>query len=284
MQDLLNSLDKAHFNPSLSSLVSNYNGRPFVIYGAGSAGKCVCDTLLKVGVKPEFILDSHANNLPSHYLDIPIYLPNQHHVEDSWKKEAIVLVCVIQGTEIHDLVAKNLTEDGFVTIIPWIQKAFSPEIIKTSLVEPRLENFQEQILLCAELFKDNLSRETYLNIMTACLLRCFDNLNFSDPEEQYFPTDIEMRKGYQSFIDCGAFCGDTFNKLVEKRGTPQVYIAFEPDYRNFSILAKCVDCSVPWDYIPKRSYPLFQAREALRTLSDELRTTKRRLPTTPSAT
>ena len=44
------------------------------------------------------------------------------------------------------------------------------------------------------------------------------------------------------------------------------------------------NCQDPCDYIPKRSYPLFQAREALRTLRDELRTTKRPLPTTPSPT
>jgi hypothetical protein len=43
-------------------------------------------------------------------------------------------------------------------------------------------------------------------------------------------------------------------------------------------------CRVPCNYIPKRSYPLFQAREALRTLSDELRATKRPLPPTPSPT
>lgn len=43
-------------------------------------------------------------------------------------------------------------------------------------------------------------------------------------------------------------------------------------------------CRVPYDYIPSRSYPLFQAREALRTLSDELRQTQPPLPTTPSPT
>ena len=42
-------------------------------------------------------------------------------------------------------------------------------------------------------------------------------------------------------------------------------------------------CCVPWDYIPKRSYPLFQAREALRTLRDEMRVTKRPQSTTPSS-
>ena len=51
-----------------------------------------------------------------------------------------------------------------------------------------------------------------------------------------------------------------------------------------TMLSSIYNCSVPWDYIPKRSYPLFQAREALRTLRDELRTTKRLLPTTPSPT
>ena len=45
-----------------------------------------------------------------------------------------------------------------------------------------------------------------------------------------------------------------------------------------------LECQDPCNYVPKRSYTLFQAREALRTLRDELRTTKRLLPTTPSPT
>lgn len=59
-QHLLKVLDEALLNPSLLSIVSDYSDRPFVIYGAGPAGKCICDILLKIGVKPEFILDSHA--------------------------------------------------------------------------------------------------------------------------------------------------------------------------------------------------------------------------------
>ncbi len=65
----------------------------------------------------------------------------------------------------------------------------------------------------------------------------------------------------------------------------------ETEPRHFSIhrlahycldLADLIGFRVPYDYI--RSYPLFQAREALRTLRDALRQAKRPQSTTPSPT
>lgn len=240
--DLSDVLKAGSANPSLSSLVSDWNGRPLVVYGAGPAGKCVCDILLRLDVKPECILDGRADRLPSCYAGIPILSLKQCDFTQAWKRDAVVLVCVVQGIQTHTAIAKNLVHEGFRTIIPWIQKAFSSDAMRTSgRVEPRLENFQDSIMSCAELLEDSLSRETYLSLMTACVLRRFDELRFIDPEEQYFPSDIDMNKGYQSFMDCGAFRGDTLDRLVGKVGFPSTYIAFEPDSRNFSDLVRRVE-------------------------------------------
>ena len=38
-----------------------------------------------------------------------------------------------------------------------------------------------------------------------------------------------------------------------------------------SLSAALPKCSVPWDYIPNRSYPLFQARDVLALLAAEKR-------------
>ncbi|BCU07299.1 FkbM family methyltransferase [Allochromatium tepidum] len=166
----------------------------------------------------------------------------QQNLSDSLKRIAIVLVCVIQGSATHNVIKKNLLREGFFKIIPWSQKAFSPDAMKElKCIEPKLEDYRELILSCAEIFEDDLSRKIYSNVMTACILRKFDGLTFIDSEEQYFPLDIEMTKGYRSFMDCGAFCGDTLENLVKKNLTPKIYIAFEPDWRNFLKITQLIE-------------------------------------------
>ena len=64
-------------------------------------------------------------------------------------------------------------------------------------------------------------------------------------EEQYFPRDI---KGYWteniSFVDCGAYIGDTFLALLkyaeDTKATIKCYYGFEPDQENYNILETTV--------------------------------------------
>ncbi|NEV60549.1 FkbM family methyltransferase [Thiorhodococcus minor] len=236
------ALDVSARNPALSSLVSEWRGRPLVIYGAGPAGRCACDILLRLGERPECMLDARASRLPADHAGIPILPPGQPAFPASWKRDAVVLVCVVQGAEVHEAIARHLADEGFRTVVPWIQKAFSADAIRSSgRVEPRMEDFRGAIMACADLLEDARSRETYLNVMRACALRRFDDLSFLDPQEQYFPSDVEMAKGYRAFMDCGAFRGDTLANLVARVGVPSTYIAFEPDSSNFGDLARAVE-------------------------------------------
>lgn len=239
---VLDVLSTYKTNPTLSLIVSEWTGHPFVIYGAGPAGKSVCDLLIRLGVRPDLILDAQADVLPDNYQGIPIQDLKRLKLVDTKKRAAVVLVCVIQSRDVHQIIKKDLVDNGFVTVLPWSQKAFSPDIINApNAVDPGMYNFQDEILSCAKLFQDDLSRQFYLQLITACASKQFNDINFLDPEEQYFPSGISLKKGYQSFMDCGAFRGDTLDRLVERFGKPSTYVAFEPDSHNFSGLVENVN-------------------------------------------
>lgn len=55
-------------------------------------------------------------------------------------------------------------------------------------------------------------------------------------EEQYFPEDISMSKGYSRFINCGSYDGDTVKHLNTFHGKIDALACFEPDQENFKLL------------------------------------------------
>jgi FkbM family methyltransferase len=64
---------------------------------------------------------------------------------------------------------------------------------------------------------------------------------FSDPpyvaEDQYLPPDLSAFSTPITFVDGGAFDGDTFRHLLKKGVNFRHWIAFEPDERNFAALS-----------------------------------------------
>jgi FkbM family methyltransferase len=60
----------------------------------------------------------------------------------------------------------------------------------------------------------------------------------STPEydNQYFPSDVPFKKGYSKFIDCGAYDGDTIEKLYYEKGKIDTIVAFEPSYPKYNSL------------------------------------------------
>jgi len=63
-------------------------------------------------------------------------------------------------------------------------------------------------------------------------------MNFKPLEQQYFPEDIKMRKGYNVFIDCGAYLGDTVYYLSKHIGKIDTLVCFEPNLEFYKALTK----------------------------------------------
>jgi FkbM family methyltransferase len=95
---------------------------------------------------------------------------------------------------------------------------------------------RSNIEACMQLMSDKLSKEVFYAIMQTYILKRPVKILSSSPCEQYFPSEINLRKGYRRFINCGSYDGDTVKNLHSKFGKIQALACFEPDEKNYTLL------------------------------------------------
>lgn len=99
----------------------------------------------------------------------------------------------------------------------------------------------DELLSCIQLLEDDKSVEIFSE-----LIRCrIKNLPIPDSVfegNQYFCLPrFAAFNPKETFVDCGAFCGDTTEQFIFKRfGSFNKIFAFEPDKKNFTALKKRV--------------------------------------------
>lgn len=114
-------------------------------------------------------------------------------------------------------------------------------VIRTKAAETRnyYKNNRRRIVKVISLLSDQRSKEIYRNQIK---YRSTYKRKYSKPyniSNQYFPDDIIRLKRNETFIDCGAFVGDTVKKFEKKtKGNYVKIVCFEPDLENFKRLRK----------------------------------------------
>jgi FkbM family methyltransferase len=91
------------------------------------------------------------------------------------------------------------------------------------------------------------------------------------PEETYFPNGLVELGDHETFVDCGAFDGDTLRAFLQRKGNDFTrLIAFEPDPTNFAVLQSFV-AGLPRatrERIEVRPIAVHSRRETLRFSAD----------------
>ncbi len=85
------------------------------------------------------------------------------------------------------------------------------------------------------IFADDISRESFAAYLKS---RSFSSWTYIQPhvcEKMYFPSFIEL-SAHESFIDCGAFDGDTLKLFSNKTSTWDNYVAIEPSIKPYEAL------------------------------------------------
>ena len=96
------------------------------------------------------------------------------------------------------------------------------------------------------IWKDDISRVEYLAQLKWRLTLDFDCLPQSLPaSETYFPGDLVSLADDESFVDCGAFDGDTVRNFLERRKSFDSITAIEPDPYNYKRLEEFISSLPP---------------------------------------
>ena len=108
-----------------------------------------------------------------------------------------------------------------------------------------LDAIKEKVHVVADMLQDDKSKEVLLTILQCyatknVFLRLWEKVFYGD--EQYYPEGIVHLGEHESFVDCGAYNGDSLKVFLEKVNRQfDNFYAFEMEHKNFEELTKFVE-------------------------------------------
>lgn len=217
----------------------------FILYGAGGGAHLFFNFFCKkYNLFPKFILDKQKRDNLQIFDKIPIYLFQEfkEKIDRSW-----LIVLTVSNLQYQKEIMLTLKERGIRNIIILPQKFWGLLLYKNMLnFEIFWKNYinfpdyyfknKYKILKVIEILSDKKSIEVYYKCVKSFLLLKEEKIPFDSREDQYFPKDIKFNKGYNVFIDCGAYVGDTVRQLNKYYGKINTLICFEPNIESYNKL------------------------------------------------
>jgi FkbM family methyltransferase len=211
----------------------SFDGRKIVIYGAGEGFHWVQEVLMRhYHYDPWIVLDrrfSRGDTLEG----FPAFSPLDYHPTEEEQREAVVIICVGKQ-EHHSEIVRCLQGLGFRNIILMmdVYEIHNPLRLPEELEKKGFKFYLEQkerIIGCLDLFEDDESREVYSRCLQTHMRRKPVPLPARPREEQYFPKDVPLSRGYSKFVNCGAYDGDTVRLLNAVHGKVDDLVCFETE-------------------------------------------------------
>lgn len=223
------------YNTSKDNFQNIIKDKKIILYGAGAIGTAIINS----GFEIYAIIDKKFKKGDC-YLNISCYNPIDFKLFEDENKYIVLLA--IRNKKYHKEIIKCLKEIGFNNIIIAIdyyesQTPFIHHEIQKEGFNYFLKN-KNNILKAIKLFKDELSLNIFMTFMQTHLERKLVIIPFDKADNQYFPEDIKLNKGYFRFINCGSYTGDTIKQLNKKIGKIDSLVCFEPDLQTYKQLIK----------------------------------------------
>lgn len=210
------------------------------LYGAGQLGRQVLARLRSVGVEPAAFADDTPSKQGTQIDGLPVLSPREFAARFGGR--AVYAVTIFNPAASFLRVARALREQTGARVVSFLEVAWKyPE---TFLPHYQFELPQQVLAKAASirrafrLFADEESRRQFVAHLRFRLRLDFAALPPSSLGD-YFPEGVVPELSPDTtFVDCGAFDGDTLRRFVERqRGRFAEVYAFEPDAENFRRLS-----------------------------------------------
>jgi FkbM family methyltransferase len=225
------------------STFAHLSHHPFLIYGAGEATHWFYEVgVIRQGLKPIAVVDRRAKEIPT-YQDLPCISPDDA-VNQFCSQNLDVVVCV-GDFDTFLSIRKDLLQKGFskVHYQGWFYEIHN--LLETQFVGElewlqMFEQSEESIVHAHSLMADSLSRQLYAKLISCHFRRQARLFPRRPREEQHFPKDVPLSKGYSSLVVCGAYDGEVLRLLKEHQIKPKQIYLFEPEADIFKRLVSNV--------------------------------------------
>lgn len=215
---------------------------PIVLFGAGGLGKKTLQGLRQLGIEPLCFADNNTA-LHGRVIEGVTVLP-PHEAMQRYSRTATFIVTIWGGhspDRMNDRMKFLRDADcshvvNFYPLFCKYPQAFLPHYACDT---PHLvyEN-EEAVLAAGALWSDAASRREYLGQLKWRAQMDFAFFPAPVSHEIYFPQDLCPLRRDETFVDCGAFDGDTARRFLEVlQNKFRKIFAFEPDPQNFGQLS-----------------------------------------------
>lgn len=219
-----------------NSKLRDLRGKSILLYGAGNIGKRLYRTLKEVHIHVVGFIDRDSALDPNDY-PIPVYQPESDQLLPL-KNSAYVILSALFPNNICQEIKEFLSKLSFTNVFSLDEVNFAL-ITKSSYYERNFDNTfarldilgteKNSIIQACSLLAEEDDRRLFAEQLTAHLTMDFTRLRKPHAMRfQYTGHDIQKRKDYSNFIDCGAFDGDTIRLLLAQGAVIRNLIAFEP--------------------------------------------------------
>jgi FkbM family methyltransferase len=214
-------------------------GESYVLFGAGRLGKVALAGLREAGIEPVAFADNNAELRNRSVHGVRVLSPRDAAARFS--SNAVFVVTVYTSQPVWEQLRALGVQAIPFALLAWKYPA-------ALLPHGDLELPDAIFAQAAEVRKglsgwaDDASRREYLGQLEWHTSLDRSVLPAHLPQREiYFPDDIVEQSSKETFVDCGAFDGDTIREFLKRRGSSfgQV-IAIEPDPTNFQALRKYV--------------------------------------------
>lgn len=206
-----------------------FHNKDIILYGAGRVGGLVYDALTGNGQSVAAFLDIRGSR-EMRYRSKPVYNLEDNALPTGVVENAIVILSFDSSEAYFTAVANQLRTLGFRHIVHY-------KYVAAFLYDPvEIQKAQQEILEFAALLGDEESLQVLYQFIKAKLISDFSEFCKPCDEPQYFVSSIAFSKGYERFVDCGAYSGDSILAGLSYGILFQSVVCFEPDEKNFALL------------------------------------------------
>ncbi|KKL20629.1 hypothetical protein LCGC14_2453550 [marine sediment metagenome] len=230
-EKLTQMLKKGRFTSNhIVSLEDRFVNKEIILYGAGESSHWFIEIVMIIhGFKPSLVLDKRFKKETT-YEGITAKHPDHFFPSDRQLENSIVVICS-GNFEVSEEITSVLIGKGFQNILPLhdIYEIHNPLSIALDDTEGYYLEHKDNILSVFDSLEDEASRHVFLAFLKTHIQKTPVQIPRRSREEQYFPSDIKLSKGYSSFVCCGAYDGETLRLLNQTVGKVDEVVCFEAD-------------------------------------------------------
>ena len=223
------------------------DGPPMVLFGAGGLGRRTLAGLRRLGLEPVAFSDNDPALWGTDVDGVPVLSPRD---SARYARDGVAVVTIWRAEGGHEfaITRSQLETFGWLRVEPFLPLYWAaPEQFLPYLAAGRPSDVlpaADEIRRAFALLGDEASRLEFVAQLRWRVLGDFSAVSEPTPgcdaANEYWPAGLVSCSASESFVDCGAFDGDTLCRYVHAFSSFSAWSAYEPDPVNVEVLERRV--------------------------------------------